>query len=91
MYALFSLGRVGGTPAAIDVLKQAGKSHQEILDAHAFQTPGMISDLQITLNKQAIEAGDRVTSDFTLTGNEVVRVATVHDRSYTTIMLPIED
>ena len=49
MYALFSLGRVGGTPAAIDVLKQAGKSHQEILDAHAFQTPGMISDLQITL------------------------------------------
>ena len=51
----------------------------------------MISDLQITLNKQAIEAGDRVISDFTLTGNEVVRVATVHDRSYTTIMLPIED
>ena len=90
MYAKFSLGRTEATRAALSILEQAAVPHHEILDAHASQNPAMISELQLALNKEAIENGNRVISDFTLAGNKVVRVSTVHDRSYTTIMLPIE-
>lgn len=91
MQALFSLGRVVGTPAALSVLEQVHKTPQEILDAHACQTKSLISELQVLLNKDAIRGGERVISDFTMSDGRVVRVATVHDRSYTTIMLPEED
>lgn len=91
MLAKFPLGRTVGTPAALAALDKAGKSHQDILDAHAWQLPELISELQRTENLHAIENGERVISDFTMPDGEVVRVATVHDRSYTTIMLPEED
>ncbi|WP_043004539.1 hypothetical protein [Comamonas testosteroni] len=90
MHAKFSLGHTEATRAALSILEQVAVSHNEILDAHASQNPAMISELQLVLNKEAIENGDRVISDFTLAGNKVVRVSTVHNRSYTTIMLPNE-
>jgi hypothetical protein len=88
-HSLFSLGRVFGTPAALDAMHRANVTATELLLRHHSGDWGDINSEDIGLNEAALEIGARIFSVYKLaqTG-ATIWVITEADRSSTTLLLP---
>lgn len=90
--ALFSLGNVVATPAALAVIQKHGVSIQQLLTRH--QTGDWQDELctyDRNANWRAAFSGERVLSAFNIgTADQPVKIwiITEWDRSITTILLP---
>ena len=89
--ALFSLGAVVATPAALAVLDLAGVEHSELLARHQSGDWGDLGT-ERALNDEAVREGLRAFSAYDLAGVPTRRVyiITEHDRSAAIILLPSE-
>ncbi|MFC0131513.1 hypothetical protein CR105_11770 [Massilia eurypsychrophila] len=87
--ALFSLGMVGATPGALDLLDRTGTNAAIILARHQRADFGSIGAEDVLANKYAIGNGGRILSAYLL-GGESLWIVTEADRSSTTLLLPDE-
>jgi len=87
---LFPLGRVVGTPAAVEALQAVGTEPSELLDRHVTGDFGDIPEEDLGLNEAAIRDGSRVFSVYKLRGDLTIWIITDADRSSTCLMLPEE-
>lgn len=89
--ALFPLGEVVGTPAAIDLLAQQKTSLFDLLLRHV-RLDSDVEGEDAELNQQALQNGGRILSVFKLgTGDaQKLWLITESDRSVTTALLPSE-
>ncbi|WP_255580609.1 hypothetical protein [Diaphorobacter sp. MNS-0] len=91
--ALFKLGRIVATPAAIDVLEQHGKTPFDFIGRHLAGDWSHQTESDALENAASAEKGYRVFSSYYLTDDQgedapKVWVITEHDRSVTTVLLP---
>lgn len=84
----FSLGRVVGTPGALDLLERLGGTPVSFLTRHAQGDWGDVSPESAKANDAAVEGGDRIMSVYRLGGGAEIWIVTEANRSTTTIMLP---
>lgn len=87
--ALFKVGSVVSTPAALAALESASMSPWQLLLRHAYGDFGLLDAEDVQRNQDAISFGDRVLSKYKA-GTEFIYVITEHDRSVTTLMLTSE-
>jgi len=87
---LFSLGRVVGTPGAIDELDHAAISAMSVLALHQTGYWGDMDEEDKAANNAAVKNGNRIMSAYTLTTGVTIWVITEADRASTTILLPRE-
>jgi len=104
--ALFQLGSIVASPAAIELLEKGGIDPVKLIDRHVSgdfgevgqMGPGSLNDDGsnehsdgLALNSLAILGGDeRILSVYRVGEEDRVYIETVADRSYTTIYLPEE-
>jgi hypothetical protein len=92
----FELGRVVGTPAALECLSVHYTLPADLLDRHASCDWGDLCEDDRQTNEAALQDGSRLFSSYTLAGSdETVWIITeaVDDsghRACTTVMLPSE-
>ncbi len=91
----FSLGLVLASPAALAVLKDAGKLPSEFLDRHASGDWGELPDGDRQLNDEALRDGSRLLSAYVVHGGKKIWIITEAaddqgQREATTILLPEE-
>lgn len=87
---LFQLGKVVGTPGAIEALNQAGQQPSEFLDRHVLGDWGNLDDYDQKVNVDALEHDLRLLSSYQTKLGEDLWVITEADRSVTTLLLPEE-
>lgn len=87
---LFPLGRVVATPGAIDALAKAEQSAWVFLNRHQFGDWGDMDPHDLQENERALKGGSRLFSAYTLKNGIRLWVITEHDRSCTTLLLPLE-
>jgi len=87
---LFLLGRVVGTPGAVEALQEIGTDPSELLDRHVTGDFGDIPEEDLGLNEAAIQDGSRIFSVYKLRGDLTIWIITEADRSSTCLMLPEE-
>jgi hypothetical protein len=87
--ALFELGEVVGTPAALDLLEEAGVDPASLLRRHSSGDWGDVPEADARENEFAVQGEYRVLSSYPV-GESRVWIITEADRSATTIMLPGE-
>jgi len=87
---LFPLGRVVGTPGAVEALQEIGTDPSELLDRHVTGDFGDICEQDLGLNEAAIQDGSRIFSVYKVTGDLTIWIITEADRSSTCLMLPEE-
>jgi hypothetical protein len=85
-----SLGKVLVTPAALQLLSEAGEDVFGYLTSHASGDWGELCAFDRRQNEIALRDGYRVFSSYDVSA-ERVWVITEADRSFTTILLPEED
>ncbi len=85
---LFKLGSLVATPAALEALGKAGQAPWEFLARHAQGDWGDLDDEHRRLNDEAVKAGDRILSAYTLKTSVKLWIITEADRSSTCILLP---
>ena len=85
--ALFPLGQIVATPAAIDALEQTGKSPAPLLYRHQTGDWGDCGKEDAQTNDEALQNGDRIFSVYQLDARTKVWIITELDRSATTILL----
>lgn len=88
--ALFSLGRVSGTPGAVDALKEANQPAIIFLRRHIKGDWGDCCEEDAAANDYALKAEGRIFSVYHTAQGEKIWIITEWDRSYTTILLPSE-
>lgn len=81
-------GRLFATPGALDALRAADVTVDDLLTRHLCGDWGDLSEEDREQNDLALEAGLRVLSSYTLTANVKVWIITEWDRSVTTVLLP---
>jgi hypothetical protein len=89
MKALFELGKVVGTPGALDLLERTEVSPASLIRRHASGDWGEVSEVAAIENALSVREGFRVLSSYSV-GGEHVWIITKADRSATTILLPKE-
>lgn len=82
------LGRVMATPDAVEALIAARCDGGELLDRHARGDWGDLEAHDRAANDRAVTEGQRVLSAYTLRTGVTQWIATEHDRSCTTLLLP---
>jgi hypothetical protein len=87
---LFPAGRFTGTPGALRALAAAQASPFALLSRHLSGDYGDVPPEDAEANAQAVEAGTRIISAYTLPGGVRVWLITEADRSATTVLLPEE-
>lgn len=87
---LFSLGKVVGTPGALQALEAAEQDPSELLTRHVTGDWGDLEDEDKEENELSVEKGFRIFSAYKLQSGVKVWVITEWDRSATTILLPEE-
>lgn len=87
---LFRLGKVLITPGAIFALVEANQSAVALLERHAYGDWGDLAVEDWQANDQALQEGSRLFSAYTLTTGCRLWIITEWDRSYTTLLLPME-
>ena len=88
--AKFNLGGLFSTPGALEALKAAGQNAGEFFTRHAAGDWGEVCPEDKRLNDEAVAAGERLLSAYTLRTGVKVWLITEADRSVTTILLPDE-
>lgn len=89
--ALFRLGHVVVTPAALDLLQEHGKTPYDFTGRHLAGDWSSLDPADAMENAAGAKKDGRVFSSFQLKdGNEnsIIWVITEHDRSVTTVMVP---
>lgn len=89
MQARFRLGTCVVTPAALEILNEAGIAVLDLLARHAQGDWGDVDDEDRLANDYALHVGDRILSAYRFDGGRCW-VLTEADRSVTTILLPEE-
>lgn len=85
---LFKLGSLVATPAALEALDKSGQAPWDFLVRHVQGDSGDLDDEDRRLNDEAVKAGDRILSAYTLTTGVKLWIITEADRSSTCILLP---
>jgi len=88
--AKFPLGQVVATPGALEAMALAGQDGSRLLARHSSGDWGEVCDADKQTNDQAIAAGERILSAYTLSTGTKVWIITETDRSSTCILLPDE-
>ena len=88
--ALFPLGRIVGTPGALDALQEAGQNPMTFLRRHATGDCGDLDADDKAENELSVKEGFRILSTYTTSKGVKLWCITEHDRSYTTILSPSE-
>jgi len=88
--ARFTLGRILGTPGAINAMKEAGESPLKLLRRHVHGDWGDLHEDDLRANELATRRGMRILSAYVLSTGERVWIITEANRSATTILLPQE-
>lgn len=88
--AMFPLGQIIITPAAIELLQQLDISPESIIQRHVLGDWGDMVDTDKKANELAVEMGGRVLSAYKLPQGNLIWANTEPDRTATTIMLPSE-
>lgn len=86
---LFSLGETVATPAAVELLENAGVDPAALLKRHEFGDWGELDDHDCEVNRDALKHGKRILSCYRIQGNRLY-VITEADRSSTCILLASE-
>ena len=84
---LFDGGKIVATPAALDVLDQAGISYASLLDRHFAGDWGNLVDEDKEENSFSIKNGFRILSSYDTTAG-TLWIITEADRSTTTLLRP---
>lgn len=88
--ALFSLGRITSTPAAIAALERSGQHPMMFALRHQRGDWGAICEEDKRLNAASVSNGTRILSAYDTALGERLWVITEADRSSTTVLLPEE-
>ena len=88
--ALFPLGRIVGTPGAIEALERAGQTAAEFLARHVSGDWGEVPPEDAKENELSLKEGFRVMSVYTLRTGVKLWLITEADRSVSTLLLPDE-
>jgi hypothetical protein len=86
----FPLGKVVGTPGALEALALAGNSAAEFLARHTRGDWGEVDAHDRKANDWSLDHEARILSAYTLSTGVKVWVITEADRSVTTVLLPEE-
>lgn len=84
----FPIGQVVATPGALEALKEAGDDAATYLNRHVACDWGDVEADDWKLNDEAVAAGDRMLSAYTLSDGAKIWIITEADRSVTTVLLP---
>jgi hypothetical protein len=84
----FPLGQVVATPAAVDLLAQAGQDANELLARHQAGDWGVVDADDRQANDEAITDEGRLMSVYALSNAQKVWIITEADRSSTCILTP---
>ena len=85
---LFQLGKLVGTPGALDAMENAKQSPFELLARHVTGDWGDLDDEDKKENELSVKEGFRILSAYKIETGVKVWVITEWDRSMTTILLP---
>lgn len=88
MVGKFELGKVVGTPGALELIPIG--EIQQALDRHQNGDWGDVCDEDKEVNNQALIHGDRILSAYTSSNGTKFWIITEADRSVTTVLLPEE-
>ena len=86
--ARFQLGRIVGTPAALQELEAARQTASEFLDRHLREEWGDLCEEDKQLNCAALDNGGRLFSAYHLHTGVKIWIITEADYSVTTVLLP---
>jgi hypothetical protein len=86
--ALFELGKVVATPAALEVLQAAQQAPAEFLQRHANGDLGQVDEHDAKANAQALLDEARILSSYQTSKGETIWIITEADRSSTCVLLP---
>lgn len=84
----FPLGRIVGTPAALEAMGKSGDSPHALLMRHATGDWGDLCAADKQANDDALRHAARILSAYHLTDGTKVWIITEWDRSVTTLLLP---
>lgn len=87
---LFGLGQCVATPGAAEALAASGQSADFFLDQHQRGHRGSVSEGDQRANDTALQAGERVMSEYRTLLGVVLWVVTEADRNSTCVLLPGE-
>ena len=90
MEALFPLGQIVATPAALEAIEAAGQTPDFFLAKHASGDWGEVSKGDKKLNDEALVSGERLLSAYRTLRNERIWVITEADRSSSCLLKPEE-
>jgi hypothetical protein len=86
----FPLGQVVATPGALAALIETGQSPLHFLARHSTGDWGELDPQDWQANEEALQAGGRLFSAYTLATGQRLWLITESDRSYTTLLRPDE-
>jgi len=86
----FSLGRVVGTPGALEALNESNEVATTYIARHASGDWGVVDATDSRLNDEALRDGSRILSVYILQSGVRIWIITEADRSATTVLLPDE-
>jgi hypothetical protein len=87
---IFPLGRIVGTPGALEVLEACHQSPLEFLARHARGDWGELSAEDVAENEFSLKNGFRLLSSYAAASGQKLWVITGADRDLTTPCLPDE-
>lgn len=87
---LFPLGQVLATPGALAALAETGQSPLSFLARHHTGDWGELPPEDVAENERSLAVGARLLSAYTLSDGTRLWIITEHDRSATTLLLPME-
>ena len=87
--ALFPLGQVFATPGALAALEDADQRPEEFLARHVTGDWGEVSEEDKQENDFSVGNGFRILSSYYTDKEVKIWVISEHDRSATTILLPL--
>jgi len=86
--ALFELGQVVATPAALELLEAAQQTPAEFLQRHSNGDWGQVDEHDAKANAEAILDEGRILSSYQTSKGETIWIITEADRSSTCVLLP---
>lgn len=87
---LFSLGQVVATRGVLAALEEAGQTPHEFLARHWVGDWGELPPEDVRENEFSLQHGLRLFSAYYTAKNVKLWIITEHDRSVTTLLLPLE-
>lgn len=88
--ALFPLGRVVATPAALEALAASSVPPIELLERHRSGDWGNVPAEDAKENERSVRHGYRILSSYPVGGSWMIWVITEADRASTCLLLPEE-